>query len=58
MSITLEYGVIIFFGLLKILDYLTTTALNKGFTIRQAYVIQKPNPNGTRLVLLFHWNIF
>jgi hypothetical protein len=29
MSITLEYGVIIFFGLLKILDYLTTTALNK-----------------------------
>ena len=29
MSITLEYGVIIFFGLLKILDYLTTIALNK-----------------------------
>jgi len=29
MSITLEYGVIIFFGLLKILDILTTTALNK-----------------------------
>lgn len=29
MSITLEYSVIIFFGLLKILDYLTTTALNK-----------------------------
>ena len=29
MSITLEYSVIIFFGLLKILDYLTTTALNR-----------------------------
>ena len=29
MSITLEYGVIIFFGLLKILDILTTTALNR-----------------------------
>ena len=29
MSITLEYGVIIFFGLLKILDILMTTALNK-----------------------------
>ena len=25
----------------------TTTAANTGFTIRQAYVIQKPNPNGT-----------
>ena len=29
MSITLEYSVIIFFGLLKILNYLTTTALNR-----------------------------